>query len=91
MVWGLIKPNEGWVVENNSAPVSISEISIIDFGRQFYTSAALYNLRKDDKDKVCSTLNLQYIDNPEQANRIHTATEEDIQKLFDKEKPEIIE
>ena len=58
VVWGLIKPKEGWVVENNSAPVSISEISITDFGHLFYTSAALCNLTKDDKDKVCSTLNL---------------------------------
>lgn len=49
VVWGLIKAKEGWVVENNSAPVSISEISITDFGRLFYTSAALYNLTKDDK------------------------------------------
>lgn len=91
VVWGLVKPKEGWVVENNSAPVCLSENSITDFGHQFYMNVALYNLTKEDKDKVCDTLNLKYIDNPEQANRIHTATEEGIKKLFDKERASIIE
>lgn len=35
VTWGLVKPAEGWVIENNSAPVPVKDISITKFGVAF--------------------------------------------------------
>lgn len=71
VTWGLVKPNEGWVIENNSKPVHLSEISITEFGTMLSMSLLLEKITDQEKKKVIDSLQLTSIDNPERVNKEH--------------------
>lgn len=90
ITWGLVKPEKGWVIENNSAPVPAKDITITEFGITFSNALLLEKISAEDKDAIVKTLNLKTGIEEVPVNRIHTIDQEDIEKLFEDKSDEII-
>lgn len=71
ITWGLVKPEEGWLIENNSEPIKLSEISITSFGSLFSTSLMLERITEEEKSKIIDSLKLEKLDRQERVNREH--------------------
>lgn len=83
VTWGLVKPEEGWVIENNSAPVQISNISVTEFGSLFSSSLQTEKISQEDKLGVIQSLRLQKIEGQERINRSHALEWEDFDDVKD--------
>lgn len=84
LLWGLVRPDTGWIIENNSAPIKLKVLSITELGKQFYESAVLSKISEEDKNCVCRTLQIQELDIKEPSNRLHYASNEQIQRVKDR-------
>ena len=71
VTWGLVKPNEGWVIENNCKPVHLSEISITEFGSMLSKSLLLEKITDQEKTNVIGSLQLSRLERPERVNKEH--------------------
>lgn len=83
VTWGLVKPEEGWVIENNSAPVLIKNISITEFGSLFTTALLAEKISSKDKLSVIQSLKLQKMEGQERINRSHGLEWEEIGEVDD--------
>lgn len=81
--WGLVKPDEGWVIENNSEPVCLKDITITDFGKKFTSALLTEKITEEEKVKILSTLELAPIERDEPVNRNHSLKWKRIGKIED--------
>lgn len=91
VTWGLVKPAEGWVIENNSAPVPVKDISMTEFGVAFSKALHLEKITEEEKEVIKISLKLKESKEEEPVNRVRAIGEEDINKLFDEKREEIVE
>lgn len=90
VTWGLVKPAEGWIIENNSAPVPVNDITITRFGIAFSKALLLEKITEEEKETIKISLNLQESEE-ESINRIRGISEEEINKMFEGKREETIE
>lgn len=69
VTWGLVRPEEGWVIENNSEPVQLKDIAITEFGKVFANAILTEKITDEEKIKVRLSLQLSAMDRKEPVNR----------------------
>lgn len=69
VTWGLVKPEAGWIIENNSAPILLSNITITDFGSSFASALQTDKISAMDLKKIVDSLGLKNMEQNIRVNR----------------------
>lgn len=69
VTWGLVKPEAGWIIENNSAPILLSNITITDFGSSFASALQTDKISAIDLKNIVDSLGLKNMEQNIRVNR----------------------